>query len=100
MLRRVLDPAFWRTALAMLGQILRSVADPRVWRLALRNVGRSGRRTAIVITAVAVGLSGAILTMSINYGMVHQMVETAIRTELGDLQLHGRGFKAGRVAMR
>ena len=51
MLRRILDPDLWRASFEMLAQVLRSVIDPRVWRLALRNVGRSGRRTAIVVTA-------------------------------------------------
>ncbi len=72
---------------------LRGFVDPSVWRMAFRNVGRSGRRSLIVVTAVSVGLSGAMLAMAFNYGMVYQMVETAIETELGDLQLHGRGFR-------
>jgi ABC-type lipoprotein release transport system permease subunit len=62
-------------------------------RLAWRNVWRNGRRAAIVITAVAVGIAGVILSMAVNYGMVFQMVETAISTELGHLQLHARGFE-------
>jgi ABC-type lipoprotein release transport system permease subunit len=41
-----------------------------------------------VVTAVAVGIAGAVLTMAINYGMVVQMVETAIATDLGHVQIH------------
>jgi len=63
------------------------------WRFAWRNVGRNPRRTAIVVTAVAVGVGGILLTMAVNYGMVHQMVETAIGTELGHIQVHGQGFE-------
>ncbi len=77
----------------MLRELLVTLVQPSAWRLAWRNVGRSGRRTAIVLVAIAVGLGGALLTMAVNYGMVYQMVETAIRTELGDLQLHGQGFR-------
>jgi ABC-type lipoprotein release transport system permease subunit len=62
-------------------------------RLAWRNVWRNGRRAAIVISAVAVGIAGVILSMAVNYGMVFQMVETAIATELGHLQVHARGFE-------
>ena len=63
-----------------------------IWRMAWRNIGRSPRRTGIVVTAVAVGLAGVLLAMAVNYGMVFQMVETAIATELGHLQIHGNGF--------
>jgi putative ABC transport system permease protein len=64
-----------------------------VWRMAWRNIGRSPRRTGIVVTAVAVGLAGVLLAMAVNYGMVLQMIETAIATELGHLQIHGAGFE-------
>jgi len=62
--------------------------------MAWRNVWRNPRRTAIVVTAVAVGISGALLAMSINYGMAAQMVDTAIRTELGHIQIHAVGYDA------
>jgi ABC-type lipoprotein release transport system permease subunit len=61
--------------------------------MAWRNIGRSPRRTGIVVTAVSVGLAGVLLAMAVNYGMVLQMVETAIATQLGHLQIHGAGFE-------
>lgn len=63
-----------------------------VLRLAWRNAWRHPRRTGILITAVAVGIAGTLLTMAVNFGMIFQMVETAIATELGHLQIHARGF--------
>lgn len=63
-----------------------------LWRLAWRNVWRNGRRAAVVITAVAVGIAGVVLSMAINYGMVIQMVENAISNELGHIQVHAPGF--------
>lgn len=63
-----------------------------IWRMAWRNIGRSPRRTGIVVTAVAVGLAGVLLAMAVNYGMIFQMIETAIATELGHLQIHAAGF--------
>ena len=63
-------------------------------RMAWRNAWRSRRRTAIVVSAVAVGIAGTLLSMAVNYGMVFQMVDTAIATELGHVQVHARGFDA------
>jgi ABC-type lipoprotein release transport system permease subunit len=64
-----------------------------VLRLAWRNAWRNSRRTGIVVTAVAIGIAGTLLTMAINFGMVFQMVGTAIENEVGHLQIHARGFE-------
>jgi len=69
-----------------------ALLDRTTWRLAWRNVGRSPRRTVIVLSAIAVGIWGVFLTMALNFGMMFQMVETAISTDLGHLQVHARGF--------
>ncbi len=72
-------------------------------RIAWRNVWRNPRRSAVLVTAVAVGIAGALIAMAFNYGMVVQMVETAIGTELGHLQIHAQGYDASpelRVRMR
>jgi putative ABC transport system permease protein len=61
-------------------------------RLAWRNLWRNPWRTAIVLTAVAVGIAGVVLSMAINNGLVRQMVENAIATEVGHLQIHAPGF--------
>jgi len=63
-----------------------------VIRLAWRNVGRNPRRTGVVVTAVAVGLAGTLLSMAIFSGMMFQMVDNAIKTDLGHLQIHAQGF--------
>jgi ABC-type lipoprotein release transport system permease subunit len=62
--------------------------------MAWRNVWRNPRRTAVVVTAVAVGIAGAIVAMAVNFGMAMQMVETAIKTELGHIQIHAAGYDA------
>jgi putative ABC transport system permease protein len=66
--------------------------DSTVWRLALRNVSRNLRRTAIVAAAIAVGVGGTLLTMALNYGLMVQMVDTAIGTDLGHVQVHAAGY--------
>jgi ABC-type lipoprotein release transport system permease subunit len=62
-------------------------------RLAWRNAWRNPRRTGIVVTAVAIGIAGTLLTMAVNFGMVFQMVETAIENEVGHLQIHAAGWE-------
>ncbi len=64
------------------------------WRMAWRNAWRNPRRTGIVITAVAVGIAGTLLTMAFNFGMVFEMVELAIATDLGHVQVHADGWDA------
>ncbi len=91
---RVLD--FLHSTVVLLRLALLSTVallKPSTWRLALRNVGRNGRRTAVVLTGVSVGLGGMMLAMAVNYGMIFQMVESAIRTELGHVQVHGPGWE-------
>jgi len=63
------------------------------WRLALRGLGRQPRRSGIVLAAIAIGLGSLLLAMAIQYGMVAQMAETAIRSELGDLQAHASAWR-------
>jgi putative ABC transport system permease protein len=60
--------------------------------MAWRNLWRNPRRTGVVLTAIAVGISGCVLSMSINTGMVAGMVDTAIRSGLAHLQVHASGW--------
>ena len=61
-------------------------------RIAWRNVWRQPRRAGVVITGVAIGIAGVVLSMAVNFGMVVQMIETAIATDLGHIQIHAAGF--------
>jgi ABC-type lipoprotein release transport system permease subunit len=73
-------------------EFLRAFAARSTWRMAFRNVFRNPRRTVVVLTAVAVGLGGIMLTVAVNFGMILQMVEAAIDTDLGHVQAHAAGF--------
>ncbi len=73
---------------------LTALVRPATWRIAWRNVGRNPRRTLIVGSAISVGLGATILAMAVNYGLMFEMVATAIRTELGHVQIHAAGFDA------
>jgi ABC-type lipoprotein release transport system permease subunit len=76
-----------------LAEFARSAARVSTWRLALRGLGRQPRRSGIVLAAVAIGLGSLLLAMALQYGLVAQMAETAIRTEIGDLQAHASGWR-------
>jgi len=81
-------PGAWRAALQAVRELGQSLARASTWRLALRGLGRQPRRSGIVITATAVGLAALLFAMAFQFGLIVQMVETAIRTEIGDLQAH------------
>ena len=63
-------------------------------RMAWRNLWRNPRRTAVVVTAISIGIAGCILSMAINLGLVAGMVDTAIRGGLGHMQVHASGWDA------
>lgn len=63
-------------------------------RMAWRNLWRNPRRTIVVLTAITVGISGCVLAMAVNLGMVAGMVDTAIRSGLGHIQIHAAGWDA------
>jgi len=76
-----------------LAQFAGSLVRASTWRLALRGLGRQPRRSAVVLAAVAIGLGSLLLAMALQYGLVGQMAETAIRSEIGDLQVHASAWK-------
>ncbi len=94
-------PGFLRSFLGFLRSIprflrsfMQALLRPVTWSMAWRNVGRNPRRTLIVGSAIAIGLGATIVAMAVNYGMIFEMVASAIRTEVGHVQVHGRGYDA------
>jgi ABC-type lipoprotein release transport system permease subunit len=63
-------------------------------RLAWRNVWRGWRRSAVVITSVAVGIAAAALMVAWVQGMMFQLADNAIRIQLGHLALQHEGYQA------
>ena len=61
-------------------------------RLGWRNIWRNPRRTVIVASSIAIGLAGCALSMAIQLGMMSEMVDTAIATGLGHVQIHAPGW--------
>jgi ABC-type lipoprotein release transport system permease subunit len=67
-----------------------------LFNIAWRNVWRNKKRSAIVILAIAFGLWAGIFTIGFTFGMMKQMIESSIKTQLSHFQLHKIGFLAHR----
>ena len=63
-------------------------------RIAWRNLWRGWRRSAIVVTAITIGLWGMLVLMAWTLGLMKQMTDTAVRTQLGHLAVHAEGYHA------
>ena len=61
--------------------------------LGWRNIWRNKRRSLVVISSIAFGIFAMILSMGFMNGMNRQMVENTIRTSLGHIAIHRRGFQ-------
>ena len=59
--------------------------------IAWKNVWRNTRRSAIMMTAIALGLWGGLFAVAIFTGMYDAVVNTAIDRALGHAQVHARG---------
>jgi putative ABC transport system permease protein len=61
--------------------------------IAWRNIWRNRKRSAILICAIAFGLWASLFSGAIMYGMLDQMVNSAISTRTADIQVHQKGFE-------
>lgn len=62
-------------------------------KLAWRNIWRNKRRTAIILTAVVIGIWSMILLGSLMRGMAVGMIQNGIATLTGHLQIHHKGYR-------
>jgi ABC-type lipoprotein release transport system permease subunit len=60
--------------------------------VAWRNLWRNHRRSLIMLTAIAIGLWGMIWMTALMRGMVDQMIDDAINTLSGHIQIHAPGY--------
>jgi putative ABC transport system permease protein len=61
-------------------------------KLALRNLLRAGTRTALTLAAITLGVAGLIVAGGFVEDVYVQLGEATIRSQLGHLQIHRRGF--------
>jgi putative ABC transport system permease protein len=64
-----------------------------LFQLGWRNLWRNKRRSLVVISSIAIGIFAMILSMGIMNGMNNQMVENTIKTSLGHIAIHQKGFQ-------
>ncbi len=62
-------------------------------QLAWRNIWRNKRRTAIILTAVVIGIWSMILLGSLMRGMAVGMIKNGISTLTGHIQIHHTGYR-------
>lgn len=61
-------------------------------KLAWRNIWRNKRRSAVILTAIVVGLFGMVFMIAIMKGMSVDMLKTSIENGVGHIQIHEKGF--------
>ena len=62
-------------------------------QLAWRNIWRNKRRTAVILTAVVIGIWSMLLLGSLMRGMAVGMIQNGISTLTGHLQIHHTGYR-------
>ncbi len=65
-----------------------------IWTIAWRNVWRQGKRSGILMAAIAFGIWAGLLMMALMNGMAEQQVRAAVRTRTSHIQIHAPGFRA------
>ena len=63
------------------------------FQLAWRNIWRNPRRTAVILTAVVIGLWSMVLLGALMRGIAVGMIKNGISTLTGHYQIHHRGFR-------
>jgi ABC-type lipoprotein release transport system permease subunit len=60
--------------------------------IAWRNLWRNKLRSAVIITAIAIGIIGTVITDGFMSGMTDQRVDAAIANEVSNIQIHNPAF--------
>lgn len=63
-----------------------------LWRLAWRNLRRNRRRTALMVSIVAVGTWAIVVLWGVTDGFYVSMIRAQITLDTGDLQVHRVGY--------
>jgi ABC-type lipoprotein release transport system permease subunit len=62
------------------------------WRIARRNLGRNPRRTALSVSALALGFAATVVMVAVSDGMTAEMIDNGTGILSGQVQLHASGY--------
>lgn len=63
-------------------------------QMAWRNIWRNSRRTAVILTAIVVGVWSMVFLGALMRGMSVSVIENGLATLTGDVQIHAAGYRA------
>ncbi|MBW2367433.1 MAG: ABC transporter permease [Deltaproteobacteria bacterium] len=63
-------------------------------QLSWRNIWRNPRRTAVILTAVMIGVWCMVVFSALSRGMMQQMVRNSINNLTGHIQIHHAGYRS------
>ncbi len=63
-----------------------------LFTIAWRNIWRNGKRSAVILCAIAFGLWAGLIAGALTMGMLVQVIDSALSTSLSHIQIHAPGF--------
>ncbi len=66
-------------------------------QLAWRNIWRNPRRTAVILTAIIIGVWTMLMVTALMRGVSNGMVKNAVSTLTGEIQIHAQGYRSDPV---
>jgi ABC-type lipoprotein release transport system permease subunit len=66
-------------------------------QMAWRNIWRNSRRTAVILTAIVVGVWSMVFLGALMRGMSVSVIQNGLETLTGDVQIHATGYRADPV---
>ena len=66
-------------------------------QLAWRNIWRNPRRTAVILTAIVIGVWTMLMVTALMRGVSNGMIKNAVSTLTGEIQIHAQGYRSDPV---
>ncbi len=63
-----------------------------IWSVAWRNIWRNKLRSTVIIIGITIGVFAGVFMWAFYAGMVNQRIDTAIKTESSNIQLHNAAY--------
>jgi len=63
-----------------------------IWKICWRNIWRNKKRSGIIVAATTFALWAGIIAVALSFGMMEQIVDSAIKSSLSHIQIHAPGF--------